>query len=228
MRVILVGGDETVYFLTKQFIKRRYKVTIINRNVERSRDLAEKTNATVVHGEGSDIKVLEESEARSTEVLIAMTPHDQDNLIICQLAQEHFGVPRVIAVVNDPDNEEVFRKLGVSLVFSPTHIIGTMIDQETTFEDITDLIPLAQGRLHLTDVRIDEEAPALGKTLSELDLTEGSLVVGIIRNNQVFVPHGSTKVQKDDHLLLVSDTEHQEENLKLLCNQSHASNGLFT
>lgn len=62
------------------------------------------------------------------DVVLAITPNDQDNLVICQLAAIQFGVPRVLALANDPDNAAVFEKLGVS-AFSTTQIVGSLIEQ---------------------------------------------------------------------------------------------------
>lgn len=217
MRVILIGGSKTVYFLARQFVRRKYHVTIINRDPVCSRELAEETKATVVFGEGTDVDRLDEAGARQADVLLALTSHDQDNLIACQIAQKKFGVPRTIAIVNDPDNEAIFQKLGVTVAFSATRIIASIIDQETDFEDITTLMPLAQGRINVTEVRLDVDAPAIGKTLLELELTEDSLIACIIRDDEVIVPRGLTRLQYDDHLVLISHPEHQKADLEVLC-----------
>lgn len=220
MRVILIGGDKTVYFLARHFVQRKYHVTIINRDPVRSRELAQKTKATVVQGEGTDVNRLEEAGTRQADVLLALTSHDQDNLIACQIAQKHFGIPRTIALVNDPDNEPIFQKLGVTIAFSATRIIGSIIEQETDFEDITALMPLARGRLNVTDVRLDVDSPAVGKTLTELELTENSLVACIIRDDEVIVPRGSTRLEVNDHMVLISHPEHQMRDLEVLCGMS--------
>lgn len=219
MRIIIVGGNKTTYFLAKQFIRRKYHVTIINRDAMRAQELAEQTTATVIHGEGTDVSILEEAGARMADAVLALTAHDQDNLIACQIASQKFGVPRVIAIVNDPDNEQVFRKLGISVVFSTTRIIGALIDQETDFEDITALMPIARGRLTVSDVRIDKSSPAVGKTLSELELSESSLVACIVRNEEVVVARGNTVILPEDHLVLISDPKYQQADLALLCGE---------
>jgi trk system potassium uptake protein len=216
MRLIMIGGNKTVYYLARKFINRKYHVTIINRDVVRAKELAQ-TKATVVIGEGTNVGRLEEAGARQADVFLALTSHDQDNLIACQIAQRKFGVPRTIAVVNDPDNEPIFQRLGITIAFSATRIIGSIIDQETDFEDITALMPLAKGRINVTDVRLDADSPAIGKSLQELPLTDNSLVACIIRDDEVIVPRGATRLQFDDHLILISQPEHQKHDLALLC-----------
>jgi trk system potassium uptake protein len=217
MRILMIGGSKTVYFLARQFVHRRYHVTIINREVAVSKELAEQTKATVVLGEGTDINRLEEAGARQADVILALTSHDQDNLVACQLAQRMFGVPRTIALVNDPDNEEVFRKLGVTTAFSATRLIGMILEEETNFEEITAFMPLAQGKVAVVDIRLNPDSPAIGKTLLELELSENSLIACIIRSDQVIVPRGSTRLEVHDHLLLISEPEHHDFELGVLC-----------
>lgn len=217
MRVIIIGGSKTVYFLARQFVRRKYHVTIINRDPNRAREIAQQTKATVVLGEGTDVHRLEEAGARQADVLLAVTNHDQDNLIACQIAQKMFGVPRTIALVNDPDNEDIFKKLGVNVAFSATRIIGSLLDQETDFEEVLSLMPLAQGRIHVSEIRLDEDSPAVGKTLQELEISENSLVATIIRGDEVIVPRGSTRLEVNDHLLLISQPQHEKRDLAVIC-----------
>jgi trk system potassium uptake protein TrkA len=217
MRIILVGGSKTVYFLARQFVRRRYHVTVINRDPIRAREIANETKATVVLGDGTDVHRLEEAGARAADALLAMTNHDQDNLVACQIASRIFSVPRTIALVNDPDNEAIFKQLGVTVAFSATRLIGMILDQETNFEDITAFMPLAQGRVNVTEVRLAPDSPAVGKTLLDLQLTENSLIACIIRNDEVIVPRGATQLEVDDHLLLISHPENQRHDIEVLC-----------
>lgn len=213
----MIGGDKTVYFLSRRFIQRGYHVTIIHNDRARCQELAQQTNATVVFGEGSGINQLEEAAARRADVVLALSEHDQDNLIACQVANKLYGVPHTMALVNDPENEEVFKKLGISVAFSATKIIASLIEQQANFDDITTLMPIAQGRINVTDVRLDSESPSIGKSLMELGLTEGSLVACVIRDDEVLVPRGNTRLLVGDHLILISQPEEQEQNLVALC-----------
>lgn len=220
MRIILIGGNKTVYFLARQFLEHDYGVTIINRSPLRARELAQNTGATVVCGEGSDVSFLEEAGARRADVVMALTPHDEDNLIACQLAKKLFGVPRTFALVNDPENERVFEQLGINVAFSATRIIASLIEQQTHFEDITTLMPIAEGRVTVTDVRLDNESPVVGKALHEIKLSGEALVACIIRNDEVIIPRGSTRLLVNDHLILISQPEHYEETLVNLCGEA--------
>jgi trk system potassium uptake protein TrkA len=103
------------------------------------------------------------------------------------------------------------------VAFSATRLIGQILDQETEFEDITAFMPLAQGRVNITDVKLPEDSPSVGKTLLELELTEKSLVACIIRGEEVIVPRGGTVLRANDHLLLVSQPDTHQRDLETLC-----------
>ncbi len=216
MRVIIFGGDKITYSLARQFARKKYHTTIIDNNAARAHELAHTTGATVILGDGTNVTTLEGAGARRADAVIALTPHDEDNLICCQIADRTFGVPRTIALVNDPENEAIFKKLGVKVAFSATRIIAAIIDQETDFESITSLMPLAQGRLNVTDVRLHRDAPAVGHSLAELELSENSLVACIIRGEQVIVARGSTNLLANDHVVLISQPENQTRDIELL------------
>lgn len=221
MRIILIGGGKIVYFLARQFSGEGYHVTIINRDAQDARELAQRTQATVVLGDGSSPERLNEAGAMRADVVLALTEHDQDNLIACQLAKRLYGVRRTLALVNDPENEELFQQLGVGIAFSATRVIASLIEQQTNFDDITRLMPIANGRVNVTDLHLHDSAPSIGKTLQEIPLSEGSLVACIVRGEDVLVPRGGTRLQAEDHLILISHPEHEERDLRVLCGHHH-------
>jgi trk system potassium uptake protein TrkA len=219
MRLILIGGGETIetiYFLARLFSQRGHKVTVINRYPAEAQMLSRRVKATVFLGDGSDPTVLEEAGARRADALLSLTPHDPDNLVACQIAQKLHGVPRTMALVNDPDNEEVFRQLGISIVFSATRIIGGLIEGHTIYDEITHLFPAAEGRVQVTELELAAQSPATGKHLSELDLPANSLVACIVRGEEVIVPRGDSQLQAADHLILITLPEDHGDVLRTL------------
>ncbi len=216
MRVILVGGGQMIYFLARQFASKGYHLTVINRQPDEAKMLSQRIPGTVILGDGSDPAVLAEAGARQADVVLSLTPHDPDNLVVCQIAQQMFGVPRTVALINDPDHEEVFRELGVTVAFSTTKIIATLIEESTAFDDIIASLPIAGGKINVTEVALPAEAPAVGQSLRELDLPADSLVATIIRAGQVIVPSGSSRLQAADRLILITLPENYGEVLRAL------------
>jgi trk system potassium uptake protein TrkA len=222
MRLLLIGGGETVetvYFLGRLFAGRGDRVTIINPDPDEAHMLARRVRATVIVGDGSDPAVLEEAGARRADVLLSLLAYDPDNLVACQIARELYGVPRTLALVNDPDNEEVFRRLGITELFSATRILGSLIEGQTLSEEITHLFPAAEGRRHVTDVELPAQAPAAGQRLQDLALPPDTLVAAILRDEAIIVPAGDTQLQAGDHLILITRPESRDAAVQALAGQ---------
>jgi trk system potassium uptake protein TrkA len=213
MKVIIVGGGKTVYFLCRNFTAKGYEVVIINRNQEQCVQLARQLSATVVCGDGSDPTILKEAGVMGADALLAITPNDQDNLVTCQLASLQFGVPRAVALANDPENAEIFEKLGVS-AFSTTHIIGSLIEQRASFEQITNFLPVAEGRVNLTEIFVDAGFPVAGKLLKDIELPENALVAVVIRDKGAIIPRGANRLLAGDRVVLITLPENHGPALK--------------
>ena len=203
MKVLIIGGGKTLYFLCRNFTAKGYEIVIINRERRECVHLARELSAMVVCGDGSSTDILQQAGASDADVVLAITPHDQDNLVICQLASIQFGVPRVIALANDPDNTEIFKQLGVS-AFSTTHIVGSLIEQQTQLEQIINLLPVGKGLVNVTEIILDADSPVTGKLLKDVVLPENALVAVIIRDNKPIVPRGFNYLETGDRLVLIT------------------------
>lgn len=220
MNVLIVGGEKLVYFLARLFTSKGHSVTVINRAQRECTRLARRLKSTIVYGDGSDLTILEEAGARSADAVLAATPNDEDNLVICQLASFHFGVPRTLALVNDPDNEEVFQKLEITSAISITRLLASLIEQRTGFDDIINLVPVGEGKLNITEVSLKKTSPVVGKTLMEIALPENSLIASIMRNEEPIVPRGPTELAAGDRLVLITLPENHGRVLKKLTGDS--------
>jgi trk system potassium uptake protein len=203
MKVLIIGGGKPVYFLCRTFLAKGHRVTVVNRNEDECMQMARRLKVTVVHGDGSDPNIMEEAGAHGTDAVLAVTPNDQDNLAVCQLASTEYGVPRAVALVNDPDNEAVFQKLGVR-AFSTTRTIASMIEQHTALDEVTNLIPVGEGKVNITEIKLPASSPVIGKTLRDLSLPPDSLVAVVLRNGDAVVPRGDTTLRTGDRVVLIT------------------------
>jgi len=216
MNTLIIGGGKIVYFLARAFFSKGYNVTIINRKREECSWLARRLKATVVFGNATDPQILKEAQTSSMDAVLAVTPNDEDNLVICQLVKLNFGIQRTLALVNDPDNEKVFQQLGITTAFSTTHIISSIIEQRTALEEIVGLFSVAEGKVNITEVILPNESPVLNKSLMEIELPENSLIACILRDNTPIIPRGTTKLYVLDRLILITIPENHGQVLKFL------------
>lgn len=220
MKVFIIGGGRSVYFLTKAFFSKGHTVTLVNKNHAECVDLARRLKATVVHGDGTDPGVLDEAGVRSADALIALTPFDHDNLVACQVAQLEFGVPRVLALIGDPNNRELFAALDVK-VFSATPMVVSMIEQNTALDEITSLMSLGEGEVNVTQIQITSNAPAAGVMVRDLNLPHDALIVAILREQQPpLVPHGATEIQAEDQVIVVTTPDNYARVVRMLTGET--------
>jgi len=219
MKIILIGGSKLAYFLAKQFASKNYYTTIINADLEEAKTLSRTLKATVIHGEGSDPAVLSEAGALQADVVLSLTTHDEDNLIACQIAQKEYGVPRTIALVNDPENQEMFEKLGITIAFSATQIIASSIEQQTATGDIQNLLPIAEGKVNVSEIALEADNPIVGLTINDVMLPNGTLIACILRQGEVIVSNGENSLKALDRLVVIGQPESYGQLMRLLCSE---------
>src|ERR687887_608912 len=122
-------------------------------------------------GDATEIYVLEKAGIRRPpDLVLALTGDDEDNMVICQLAKEKYGVAKVIARVNDPRNQAHFDLLGISPTVCATSNIIALIEHEVPEHDLIHLLELRKENLEIVEVQIDRGAPCAGKTVERLSL----------------------------------------------------------
>ncbi|MGB7087375.1 MAG: TrkA family potassium uptake protein [Phormidesmis sp.] len=215
MRIILIGADKLTYFLGRRFASKGYYLTIITPQEEKSVSLSRRLKATVITGNGSDPAVLQSAGAYQADVLLALSDQDQDNLIACQVAQDRYGVPRTVALVNDPDNREIFEELGVSVAFSATEILGSLIEQQMNSTDILNLVPVTESGVTITEVVLEEGSPAVGKAIKDLSLS-GAVIACVVRRGHVLVAKQRSYLHVGDRVLLISENDRYGQAQKAL------------
>ena len=149
MYILIVGGGKVGYYLTKTLVNEGYEVLLIEKNPKKVAVYGERFGSVVVEGDGAELGTLEAAGAARADVVVAVTGDDEDNLVVCQTAKKLFNVPRTIARVNNPKNEEIFKKLGIDVTVSSTNLLLSIIEQE---------IP-ERGLVHFNDTEARADSP---------------------------------------------------------------------
>ena len=219
MRVILVGGGEVAYFLTRAFMSKGYPVSVVNRNRQECEHLARSLKAMVIHGDGSDPNVLEDARAREAQLLIAVTPYDHINLVCCQTGSLLYKIPRTLAMVNDPDNYEIFKLLGIDHVFNQTDLIVSMLEKQLEYSYLTHLLNYGDGQALINEILMKENMPGVNQRIVELDLPGKSRIIGILREDKFRIGDSDFVLHGGDRVLLLSNPEELAPTLRILCGE---------
>jgi trk system potassium uptake protein TrkA len=195
----------------------KHEVTLIEQRRDRFERLEQEFEHQVLLGDATEIYVLERAGiARPPDIVAALTGDDEDNLIICQLSKEKYGVQKVIARVNDPRNQTHFDLLGISPTVSATRGLMALIEHEVPEHDLVHLLELRKENLEIVEVQIPQGAPAAGMRVEKLDLPEGSRLISIMRNGRSEIAVGATELQPGDQVLAILQPGKEDELRRVL------------
>lgn len=199
MYVIVVGGGKVGFGLTKQLLEQEHEVTLIEQDRRGFARVERELEHVAQLGDGSQPWVLERAGIRRADLMVAVTGDDEDNILICQMARELYGVERVIARCNHPNNLETFRLLGIEPTVSATDLILGLIEHEVPQRGVLRLIDRRQEHLEIVELQVQAGSPADGARLGDLQLPDGSLVAAVL-------PAGGVgRVASDDDMLRAGD-----------------------
>jgi trk system potassium uptake protein len=205
MYVIVVGAGKVGWNLARELIDKGNELTVIESDQGRFATVEEELEHAAQYGDGSELWVLERAGIERADLVIAVTGDDEDNILICQVAREKYGVERIVARCNNPRNLQHFELLGVKPVISATDLILRLIEHEVPKYGLVHLLDLPEERLEIIELEVAEGSDAAGKRVKDLGLPDGSLVISILRDGGGFVPSGDSVIEADDEVLLVLD-----------------------
>lgn len=215
-RVLLIGGRRKARSLAVSLLRRGYQVTAVNENHEDCLKLAEIDRLTVIEGDGSKPSVLEDADAGTQDIAIALTSRDEDNLVICELCKKRFHVIKTVTLVSDPQKTEFFTRLGVDRVVCAISAITGIIEQQAFMERMETAVPIGTGRVQITEISIPSDAPVAGKALREIDLPKETVIGCILRGEAVLIPRGDTVLLAGDLVVLIAGSEQAEGAARIL------------
>jgi len=209
MYVVIVGGGKVGSYLARMLKESGYEITLIEERKEQvAKILEDQPDLNVVRGDGCEPFVLDEARILKADAVVAVTGHDEDNIVVCMLARHEYEVPHTIARINNPKNEWLFREsFGVDIALSNTHMIAKILQEEVALGDIVTLLKLKKGDVSLVELKLESSSPAAGKILKELSLPADVILVSIIRGSELILPKGSTTLEVGDEILAVTSGE---------------------
>jgi trk system potassium uptake protein TrkA len=209
MYVIVVGAGKVGYHLTRTLISEGHEVTVIEKDPSRAAELSAEFGEALVVGDGCEVRVMHDVGMNRADCAVAVTGHDEDNLVVCQIAKKQFGVPRQIARVNNPKNEQIFHLLGVTETVASTRIIYSLIDQEVETGESVLLTALRRGRIVVASVELADDSPAAGKMVKDIHLPGECVLATVIREDHILLPSGTTVLEPGDTVIGVATPQDQ-------------------
>lgn len=206
-RVMILGGGKVSFYLAKQLSQSDISVTILEEDKARCEVLDEKLdNVLIIHGDGTDIHLLEEENLKFMDAFIGLTGYDEQNLLMALMAKQA-GVSRVVAKISRENYIKIIDKLDIDAAFNPVYITASNILKYIRGGKVISVSLLLGGDGEVTEIIVGENLSFTGKPLAELNLPKGIIIGAIVRNGDVIIPKGNSIIYPGDRIIVFSLTK---------------------
>lgn len=201
-RVMILGGSNIGYYLAQKLAKDNILVTLVEQNKERCKELSEALeDILLIHGDGTDIHLLEEEGISSMDAFVGATGFDEENLLMALMAKQS-GVPKTIAKISRENYTKIIDRLGIEVALNPILITASEILKVIRGGKIVSVSLLLGGDGEVTEIIIGKDLPIVGKSLEELKLPKGIIIGVIVHNGEVIIPNGKTRIHANDRIVV--------------------------
>ena len=212
MKVLIVGAGRLGTQIAQVLTAAGEDVSLIDIDDDRIAELHGRISARLVAGDACEPTVLEDAGALTTDLLVAATGDDEDNLVISLLAKRQFAVPRVAARINDTDNGWLFdHRWGVDVAVPAATPLISLIEEATGTTDTVALLRLSKAGVNVIETAITPQSRAVGHALADITLPAGTVVAAVIRHGEPTVPSPRFQLKPGDELLVVSEAATEQD-----------------
>jgi trk system potassium uptake protein TrkA len=216
MFVLIVGGGKVGLNTARQLMQLGHEIALVEQRRTRYDLIAEWLGEdALVYGDGTEVWVLEKAGIGRADLVVAVTGDDEDNIIISQVAKLKFGVPKVVARVNNPFNQPTFDLLGVENTVCATTAMLNLIMHELPTHKFVHLLSLKREQVEVVELEVGEDSPFAEKYVQDIDLPEGVLLAAIVRAGRALVARGSTEILPGDYVLCLLPPGKERELIKV-------------
>lgn len=211
MNVVIVGGGFTGVYLAKLLLENHCSVKVIENRSKVFEKLQEDLPAVnTVNGSGTDPELLESIGISAADVFVSVTDTDEVNLVASTIAKFEFGVPRVIARVNNPKNAWMFNAtMGVDSCINQADLMAHLIIEGIDMKNMMTLLKINRGDASIIQVQATEGCKAQGQHIRDLGIPEKAVIIALFRGEESIIPRGDTVVMAGDNVLALADESAQ-------------------
>ena len=224
-RAMILGGGKIGYYLAQELESSNVAVTIVEKDKERCKYLSERlSHALIIHGDGTDVNLLEEENLACQDAFIGVTGYDEQNLLMALVAKQ-MGVNKTIAKISRPNYINIIDKLDIDVALNPINITASDILRFIRGGKVVSVSLLLGGQGEVTEIIASNDSPIIGKPLSKLGLPKGIIIGAIVHNSEVIIPNGNTIIHPEDRIVVFSLTSDMASLKKMI---KPAKGGIFS
>jgi trk system potassium uptake protein len=204
VRVVIAGAGAVGRSIAAERLENGHEVLLIDKSPH-AVSVVRVPNAEWLLADACEISTLDEAALERCQVVIAASGDDKVNLVVSLLAKTEYGVPRVVARVNNPKNEWLFNDAwGVDVAVSTPRLMSALVEEAVSVGDLVRLLRFSQGEANLVELTLPEGAALVGTRVGAVDWPRDTALVTIIRGATVLVPGADVTLEAGDELLFVA------------------------
>ena len=216
MRVTIAGAGAVGRSVAGELLENGHEVLLIDK-APQAISVERVPQAEWLLADACEITSLDEAALERCQVVIAATGDDKANLVVSLLAKTEYGVPRVVARVNNPKNEWLFNESwGVDVAVSTPRLMSALVEEAVSVGDLVRLMRFSQGDANLVEVTLPSDSTFAGTRLGEVSWPQDVALVTVIRGNRVLTPDADDVLEGGDELLFVAVPDREEQLERLL------------
>ncbi|NMC29144.1 MAG: TrkA family potassium uptake protein [Pelolinea sp.] len=218
MKVLIIGGGKVGTYLASHLLADKHEIMVIEQRREELERLQRELGAEhVMLGNGTDPVVLESAGIRTMQVIAAVTGSDETNLVVTNLSRFEFNVPRTIARINNPKNDWMFTAdMGVDVALNQADLMVHLILEEMSMGDMMTLLKLRRGKFSIIEEKLAPQSSMVGIRLEQAKLPSDSVILAVMRKDDILIPHGSLELKAGDELIILVHSAQLDQLKKLL------------
>ena len=219
MRVAIAGAGSVGKSIATELLENGHEVLLIDKN-PRAIQVDNVPRAEWLLADSAEISSLDDAGLERCNVVICATGDDKVNLVVSLLAKTEYGVPRVVARVNDPKNEWLFNESwGIDVAVSTPRLLSALVEEAVSVGDLVRLMTFRQSDANLVELTMPADAPLSGQRVGDIDWPLDTALVAILREGRVIVPHDDDPLEAGDELLFVTNEDVEDQLGELLSAQ---------
>lgn len=205
MNIIIAGDGEVGFHLAESLVNSNHNITVVDPHEDLLRMIESHADLMTINGDSTSISTLQRANVHRADLLISVVHQEQVNLLTCILAKK-LGAKKVIARVNTMENlsvqnRKIYQELGIDALLSPEDIAAQEIISLLRQTAATEVFEFSNGLLQLFMIKLEANAPVIGKSLNEIASTHRNLdfrALAIHRNRETFIPRGEDRFNVND------------------------------
>ena len=216
MRVAIAGAGAVGRSIAQELLENGHEVLLIDKNPKAIK-VEMVPRAEWLLADACEISALDDAALERCQVVVAASGDDKVNLVVSLLAKTEYGVPRVVARINHPNNEWLFNESwGVDVAVSTPRLLSALVEEAVSVGDLVRLMTFRQGEANLVELTLPQDAPLAGQRVGSVAWPRDTALVAILREGRVLVPTPDHTLEPGDELMFVASQDVEDELAELL------------